>query len=343
MSYRLLNALARTPMPSSEKNVLMAIACHANNETYETFVGTKTLVAHSGLTRRYLIALRHKLVDSGWLVRTGKVNKKYGTRIYRVVIDNIPADIRTACGLPSGGVLPAAQGSVTQSTPPCSPVHPNQSVESVTKEGQVKTSAAVAELVYTPDEKVDKGKQGEAEEEAKGDGHEGKEKVGNSKLVEAWKDAHAAAGLTVPELSALEGYQLGQIAKGVKAVNYAKLRDVVIPKVVLNWQAFCGYAKSMGHVHFHSNAPFPPVPSVGFLLKYRKSALGFVANLADAGEFEKEMVQFWVKTWPAEVGALPKGLPKLKSWNTPIWKGHPEVVSSAGDKDTSWDVPPELE
>lgn len=338
MSYRLLNALARIPMPSSAKTVLMAIACHADIKTFETFVGTKTIVAHSGLTRRYVIELRHKLVESGWLINTGKVHKKYATPIYRVALDNIPPDIRQACGLPVGSVLSAAQEGAAPSTSACFPVHPNQSVKPVMKKDQVKTSAAVAGLACAQSGEQGKKEQGKSVG-AKGGPADASQPGSDSKLVTAWKAAHSAAGLPPPELSPPECYQLAQIAKGPKAIDYLTLREQVIPQVVLHWQAFCAHAKS-ALVHNHSKAPFPAAPSVGFLLAYRKVAAAFLAKLAVPQGLE--IAQFSAKQWPAKIGKLPKALPKPKSWNTPIWSGHPSAPDAAEAHETSWDNPPEL-
>jgi hypothetical protein len=219
-------------------------------------------------------------------------------------------------------VLSTTLGSAAKSTELCSPVHPNQSDDAVKKTSQVKTSTAYAELALHAENKI--GKTDKEKKKGKTTTKElnlkNADQGQDSQIVNAWKAAHLTAGLKVPMLTALECFQLGQLAKGKFALDYKTTRDVIIPQVVGNWPEFCKFAQ--GHLaHIKSKAPFPVSPHIGFLLKHKHVAFQY----STADEATK-----WVylhDDHQPKFGPLPKGMPKPPTWNTPIWKGHPKGTS----------------
>jgi hypothetical protein len=142
----------------------------------------------------------------------------------------------------------------------------------------------------------------------------------DSKLVEAWKFAHADAGMPAPELSAEGCAQLSQLTKGEHALDYVHVRDHLIPDIVSHWAEFCSWVYTWYGVHQKSQAPMPQLPNVGFLLKYKVLASDYAEMSSEEKALSKEGTDL---QGPVKFGALPKGIPKPKSSNTSVWQGHP--------------------
>lgn len=140
----------------------------------------------------------------------------------------------------------------------------------------------------------------------------------DSVLVQTWKAAHKAAGLSVPNVSALEGHQLRQLMKGKHPLDYKFVVESLIPTIVKHWAHFCAWSH-VKFVHLGSKLPMPPQPSVGFLLRYKMIASGYL----NASEGEKIICGNAMEKLPPKFGMLPKKVPKPKNWHSPIWKGHP--------------------
>lgn len=155
----------------------------------------------------------------------------------------------------------------------------------------------------------------------------------DSCLVKAWKKAREKAGLGVPTVTATQGRQLKQLTRGKNALDYAEVRDQIIPTVIAHWHSFLCF-------WLHANkktdrkAPLPPEPSTGFLSRHRKIARKFVQWVQwvqQTPDYElapdaKEYLWSQLHEYEFNTGPLPKNIPapynKGKIWNSPVWSGH---------------------
>lgn len=140
----------------------------------------------------------------------------------------------------------------------------------------------------------------------------------DSKLVKAWKKAHLSAGLPPPTITAIQGAQLGQLARGKNALEYSEV-ERIIPCVIVHWPQFIGFCRRKHWVHGKSKAPLPADPSTGFLLRYKLLARLFCEMVQQEGE------EFLWSCYDVETGPLPEKIPTPrfpKRWNSPIWAGH---------------------
>jgi hypothetical protein len=92
-------------------------------------------------------------------------------------------------------------------------------------------------------------------------------KTVDSKVVKAWKAAHAAIGLPCI-VDGITGAKLGSLSKGPGALPYESVLNVLIPNSVQNWAPMCAYISGF----LHLIKPPPPIPNAGFLVQYRKFA-----------------------------------------------------------------------
>lgn len=290
MSYLLMDRVwKQAPMKASERLVLANLAWRANRFSSLSWPSVDLISADTGISERQVYRDLNALKAKGLIVPVGVT--KYGTVEYLVLPD----------GCEGGGTDHAALAGCHGGSSDVPPSHPNKVTEQGNGTEQSHTSPQNPGLIQAPDEKAKSeagqsqgNKPCEKEPPATAKVAGVSQNSSDSKVVTAWKVAHANAGLSCL-VTPTVGYKLARISKGSPAIAYGDVLNTLIPVAVAEWGDMCKYLAGHFGVFLWGKKPLPTQPSAGFLLRFKKQALDYCSQ-------DKEMRIWWSKQY-ADVGA----------------------------------------
>ena len=290
MSYPLVDrAMVWPNLKAFERLVLLNLAWRANNKTAICWPAVDRIAKDTGVSERQVYRALKTLKGKGLIISTGM--GQHGTVRYLVTIPtaSLTASVKTelaadACQL----------GSLAM---PSS--HTNMVIESgieignttSPEPGQVDMPKTNQPQPITPPQPAPQHQTSKPSGTSHGAtpanvaGHTSKD----SKVVAEWKAAHQKAGLPCV-VSAKNGFQLAQLAKGAQAIPYEGVVSRVIPIAVPEWKDMCRYMH--GYLNWSEEIPTPSAPDTGFLLKYRQLAFNYCNH---DEEVRKHLVKLYGK------------------------------------------------
>jgi hypothetical protein len=272
-----------------ERAVLHNLAWRANRFTGLSYPSVERIALETSVSVRQVFRALVTLKQRGLIKFTGRT--PHGVAIYLVVIP----DDQMSHSAPTGSSHHATTGEAHLShladaachpdMPTLPSSHPNLGIEPGKLTEEVDTSPEQG-LAHTskPETTKQAGKDQPQTPDQQNKSH-GAAKVagganGDSKVVAAWKTAHASAGIPY-EVTAVIGKQLGSLAKGDKAIAYNEVLSVLIPIAVAEWDSMCQYLAMKYGINFFGKKSLPKVPHAGFLLAHRKAAYDYCSKDAD--------------------------------------------------------------
>lgn len=88
MSVKVMGIVWESALPQREKYVLLAYADHAHDDGSKVFPSVGLVAHKTGYSTRSIQRITKTMIDKEYMVQEGKT--KYGTKLYRIMIDNLP-------------------------------------------------------------------------------------------------------------------------------------------------------------------------------------------------------------------------------------------------------------
>jgi hypothetical protein len=282
MSFVLMDrAMKVAALAAFERGVLVNLAWRADRHSSTCWPSIAKIVGDTGISERQVFRALKSLRMKGLIVSTGWT--KHGTTIYMVVIPN-PVLSKTV----------KDEMAVPTCHPDCSslpPWHTNKDSEHGKGTESMYTSPEESGPAYAPATAPQKAigqdqppqpawpkKPAAPATMAGGAGND-------SKVVAAWKTAHANAGLPC-HVSGQIGKQLGAIAKAAAPIiSYSEVLNVLIPVAVAEWGPMCQFMAGKYGIFLWGAKPLPKTPHAGFLLEFRKAAYDYCSQSPEMREW----------------------------------------------------------